>query len=307
MLAAPLLAQTPQAAPPVAVDQPTAEQPLPDITTLMRQVETNERKSEEIQKNYLYRQQNTLEERDSHNGVKKTETRESEVFWLNGVEVRRTLKKDGKALSDDELKKENEKIDDQVKKAQERREKADSNGKETDSRGHDEITLARVLELGSFSNERRELINDRPTIVVDYTGDPKAKTHSYAEGLFRELSGTVWVDEQDKTLVRTEGHFSNDYHIGGGLLVNVKKGTWFKANFVKVNGEVWLPQQIEADGHARYLLFFSLNGHFLARSSDYRKFKATSTILPNVEKVDPVPDLSVPEKPAPKPPPPPRK
>jgi len=263
------------------------ESPLPDINALMQQVEANERKSEAIQKNYIYREQNKLEELNSHDGVKKTETREMEVFWLNGVQVVRTLKKDGKQLSGEEEKKESDRIDERVKKAQQKREKADSKGEETDSRGHEEITFARMLELGSFSNARRDLVNGRPAILVDYTGDPKAKTHNYAEGVFRELAGTVWVDEQDRTLVRLEGHFINDFHVGGGLVINVKKGTWFKANFVKINNEVWLPQQIEADGHARYLLFFSLNGHFLGRTSDYRKFKATSTILPRVDKVDP--------------------
>ena len=70
-------------------------------------------------------------------------------------------------------------------------------------------------------------------------------------------------------------------------MVNVKKGTWFKATFAKINDEVWLPQAMEADGHARYLLFFSLNGHFVGDTSGYRKFKATSTVLPGINKVDP--------------------
>jgi hypothetical protein len=286
-----------------AAATPDAERPLPDVNALMHQVETNERKSETIQHDYLYLEANTLENRDSHDAVKKTESREIEVFWLNGVQVVRTLKKDGKELSPDEIKKENERIDEQVKKAKERREKADSEGKETDSRGHDEITLARILELGSFSNERRELVNGRPTIVVDYAGDPKAKTHNYAEGFFRELAGTVWVDEQDQAIQHVEGHVDHDFHIGGGLVVNVKKGTWFKASFAKINDEVWLPQAIEGDGHARYLLFLSLNGHFAGHTSDYRKFKATSTVLPGLNRVDPEVPLPA-ETPATKPPPP---
>jgi hypothetical protein len=280
----------------------TAAKALPNIATLMRQVEANERRSETIQHDYLYREANSLETRDSREAVKKTETREMEVFWLNGVQVVRTLKKNGKELSAEELKKENEKIDEQVKKGKDRRDKADAEGKETDSRGHDEITLARILELGSFSNERREVVNGRPTIVVDYAGDPKAKTHNYAEGFFRELAGTVWVDEEDQAIQHVEGHVDHDFHIGGGLVVNVKKGTWFKATFAKINGEVWLPQAIEGDGHARYLLFVSLNGHFVGRTSDYRKFKATSTILPGLNKVEP--EVPSAEKPATVSPPP---
>ena len=266
--------------------EPT-DRPLPDITTLMSQVEANERKSEAVQKNYIYNETNTFDERDSHEAVKKTESRDTEVFWLNGVPVQRTLKRDGKPLTEDEARKENERIDGIVKKARERREKADANGKETDPRGHEELTLARILELGRFSDPRRDVMNGRSTIVVDYLGDPKAKTHNYAEGVFRELAGTVWVDEQDRTLVRLEGHFGHDFKIAGGLGANVKEGTWFKVAFTKINDEVWLPAAMEGDGHVRYLLFFKLDGHFKGRTSNYRKFSATSTILPGVTTVEP--------------------
>ena len=210
------------------------DRPLPDVATLMGQVEANERKSEAIQKDYIYNETNTFDERDSREGIKKTESRDTEVFWLNGVPVQRTLKKDGKALTEDEVRKENERIEAIVKRAKERREKADAKGKETDPRGHEELSLARILELGRFSDPRREVVNGRDTIVVDYVGDPKAKTHNYAEGLFRELSGTVWVDEKDRTLVRLEGHFSHDFKIAGGLGANVKEGTWFKIAFTKI-------------------------------------------------------------------------
>jgi hypothetical protein len=265
----------------------------------MRQVETNQRKAETLEQNYIYREHSELDDRDSHNAVKKTDTRDFEIFWLNGVRVARRLTNNGKPLTPDEQKKENDRIDELVKKARERRDKADAAGKETDSHGRDEITVSRILELGAFSNPRRELVNGRPTIAVDYTGDPKAKTRNAAEGAIKELQGTVWIDEQDQFIQHSEGRFDHDFKVLGGLAIDVKQGTWFHATFVKINDEVWLPQTIEADGHARYLLFFSLNGHLRARTSDYRKFKATSTLLPAYTPVDPAADPS----PAPKPPP----
>ncbi len=266
---------------------PSPNPSLPDIATLMRQVEANERKAETIQRDYIYDETNSFEERDSHEHTKKSGSREREIFWLNDVPVGRTLKKDGKPLTEEEKKKESERIDGIVQRAKDRRARADSQGKETDARGHDELTFARMLELGSFSNPRREAVHGRDTILVDYVGNPKAKTHNYAEGLFRELSGTIWVDEHDRTLQHLDGRFDHDFKVALGLGVNVKQGTWFKATFVKINDEVWLPETIEGDGHARYLLFLSLSGHFKARTSNYRKFKATSTILPDITTVDP--------------------
>ena len=284
---------------PTPPSQAAPDRPLPDTNTLMRQVEARERIADKIHKSYIYRESRQMENFDSHDAVKKTETEESEIFWLSGVRVERLLKKDGKPLSADEQKKENERIDKDVAKVQERHEKNEAEGKDP-HRNNDDITFARVLELGAFSNPRRQTVNGRDTILVDYTGDPKAKTHNIAEGIFRELAGTVWIDEQDHVIQHVEGHFMNDFKVGGGLVASVRKGTWFKFTTAKVNDEVWFPQDMEGSGHARYLLFFALNGHLHVTDRDFRKFKATSTLLPNVTPVDP---NATPAPPSPPPPP----
>src|SRR5262249_14918116 len=144
------------------------------------------------------------------------ETREYDVFWLNGVEVHKLTRKDNRDLTPDELKKEDERVDKEVAKAKERKNKAEAKGQETDSNGHEEITVSRFLMLGSFTNPRRIQLDGRDTIVVDYTGDPKAKTHNRAEDFVRNLAGTIWIDEQDRSITRLEGHFLNSFKIGAG-------------------------------------------------------------------------------------------
>ncbi len=166
------------------------------------------------------------------------------------------VKKDDKPLSAEEIAKENERIDKLAARAKEKREKADGQGKETDSRGNEEITVSRLIELGAFNNCRRVQLDGRDTIAVDFTGDPKAKTHNRAEEVIRDLEGTAWIDEQDHVLVRVEGHFANAYKIAGGLVANIQKDTRFSMIQTKVNGEVWLPARFEGHGsfHALYSL-----------------------------------------------------
>ena len=270
----------PTSSAPAMTEEKAAERPLPDIRTLMHDVETNQRAAEAIEKDYLYRSLVTEQRLDSHGGLKKTETMEYEVFWANGVPVGRLVKKNGQELTPDEQKKESERIDKDSEKAKERRQKADEEGKESDARGHELMTASRALELGSFTNPRRVQLNGRDTIVADYAGDPKAKTRTRFEEVVRDMMGTVWVDETDRVLVKAEGHFVNNFKIGGGLLANIQKGTSFSMEQRKVNGEVWLPARFEGQGSARALLFLGFNGHVEAIESDYRKFKATSTIVP---------------------------
>src|ERR1700733_8593193 len=116
---------------------------------------------------------------------------------------------------------------------------------------------------------------------------PKAKTKNRFEDVIRDLVGTAWIDEQDHVLVKLEGHFLNAFKIGGGLLVNIQKGTSFSMVQQKVNDEVWLPALLEGHGEARALLLFKFDGSLRAVESDYRKFRATSTILPGVSTVEP--------------------
>jgi len=248
----------------------------------MHDVETNERKAEAIEKDYLYHSVVTEQKLDGHGQVRKTEVTEFDHYWANGVPVARLVKKDGKALSADEIAKEDARIDKASAKAHQRREEADAQNKETDSRGDQEITVSRLLELGSFTNPRRVQLNGRDTIAVDFAGNPRAKTRNRSEDIIRDMMGTAWIDERDHVLARVEGRFVNAFKVGGGLLVDIQKDTRFTWEQTKVNDEVWLPAHIEGQGAARMLLFFSFNGSLRAVDSDYRKFRTSSTILPGM-------------------------
>jgi hypothetical protein len=252
----------------------------------MHEVEAHQRADEAALKDYIYRSVETAEETDGHGGVKRRTVCTSDAFWLQGVPVRKLVSKDGKALSVEELKREDERIDKEVARAKQRREKNDARGKQTSPRGDEEVTVSRILELGVFANERREQLNGRPTIVVDYAGDPKATTQNRFEEVVRDLRGTIWVDEQDRTIVKLQGRFLNAFKIGGGLLVSIRKDTSFAMEQKRINDEVWLPVTAEGHGAARAILFFNFDGSIRVENSDFRKFKSSATMLPGVGVVD---------------------
>jgi hypothetical protein len=274
-----------------------ADKPIPDIPKLMRDVEANQRKSETVEKDYIYHSVETTQEIDSHGQTKKTTVTEYDIYWVNGVRVRRMVAKNGKPLGQDEIAKEDARVEKESAKAREKREKGNAQGKQTDPRGNEEVTVSRLLELGAFTNPRRVQLNGRDTIAVDYTGDPKAKTRNRAEDVIRDLAGTAWIDEQDHVLARVEGRFANAFKIGGGLIANIQKDTRFSMEQTKINGEVWLPARLEGQGSARALLFFSFNGSGRIVNSDYRKFRTSSTILPGMTQVDPPPVQNEPAQP----------
>ena len=123
----------------------------------------------------------------------------------------------------------------------------------------------------------------RARIHGDHTGNG---TQNRFEGAIREMEGTVWVDERDRSLRKIQGHFVNAFKVGGGLLADVRKDSSFEAEWTKVNGEVWLPSSAAGHGSVRVLLLLNFHGSLRVVNSNYRKFKATSTIMPGFTTVE---------------------
>ena len=95
-----------------------AAAPIPDVPTLMKQVEEHQRKLDQTRENYTYREAIVTHELDKNGKVKKTESEENEVFFVNSHEIDRKVKKNGKDLSADEQKKEQGHVMKEVEKAQ---------------------------------------------------------------------------------------------------------------------------------------------------------------------------------------------
>jgi len=265
-------------APPSAQSSLT-DKPLPPIPQLVLDLEQNEKRSEAAARDYTYHVHFQQLELNNSGDLKKTTTIDSESLTIDGVRIDRVVARDGKPLTPAEAQKESDHIDKEVAKAKERRAKLEEKGETTDSRGDQILTASRILELGSFSNPRRVDLDGRPTIVADYAGDPNAKTHSEFEKAFRDLVGTVWIDEQDRILARAQGHFLHDFKIGGGLIVDIKGGSSFEVRYANINHEVWLPVEASGQGKIRFLLVSGFNGRVHLTTSDFRKFHSDSTII----------------------------
>jgi len=278
-----------------------AAEPLPDIAGLLQAVEHNADAMEKMRRDYTYHVRVEEQDLDSKGNVKKTAVTESESLSVDGVRVDRVVAKDGKPLTADEAKKESDRIDKEVAKGKERREKLENKGKASDSRGDEVLTVSRILQLGKFTNARRVEMAGRSTIVVDYAGDPDVKTENRFESVFRDLVGTVWIDEKDRTLVQVQGHFLNDFKVGGGLLADIRKGSSFHGSWAKINDEAWLPVKFGGEGKIRVLLFAGFNGREELVTSDYRKFRTSATIVPREREVGAdgvaVPDAAPEKKP----------
>jgi hypothetical protein len=301
------LAQAQEPAPAAAVSAQVESKPLPPIPELLKAVEQHEDRDEAALLQYTYHVHRVMEDFDGNEAVKKTVVTDAESFTVGGVRIHRIVARDGKPLTPDEAKKENEHVDKEIASAQKNKAKRDAKVAEGK---HDEsiISASRMLELGTFSNERRVMLNGRPTIVFDYAGNRDAKTKNEVEKVVEDLVGVVWIDEADRVLARVEGHFLADFKVGLGLVMDIHKDLRFTSEWLKVNDEVWLTKRITGQGKASVGVFVArVHGRSLVEMSDYRKFRTTSTIVgtngalgPDGKPIEPPePDPKTPEIPKP--------
>lgn len=271
-------AQQPPAPPPdtPAVASPDPA-PLPDIRTLLDRVRARYNELESLRKNYIFTITQVADEFAS-DGSKKSHTDTYEAFYVANTEVRQHTSRDGKPLSAEDARKEQQRVDKEVADLKSHAAKA--------HRDEVKLSASGLLKVASFTNPRRELIDDRPVIVFDYTGDPHAHADNVAEQVMRQLAGTLWIDERDNAILRLTGKLQENFHVGGGLLVNIRKGSWFDFHQQPVNGEIWFPRDFTAHVDGRVLLLKGFNGDAHQSFSGYRKLRTTVTILPGSRLVD---------------------
>ncbi len=246
-----------------------AEAPIPDIPTLMAQVQAHQRELDKVRENYTFREALQTDDLDSNGQVKKTETEESEIFFVNGHHIERLVKKNGKDLGADEQKKEQERVEKEVEKAA----KLDP----SKSLHGDELSVKSILAIMKVSNPRRVSLNGRPTIAFDFVGDPHAQTHGFAEDASKKMAGTLWVDEKDREVAKLTVHFDQNFHVAGGLVANIQAGSSFQFEQAKINDELWLPTGGEAHLQARVLLVKGYRQNMRFRDSDFQRFHAEAS------------------------------
>jgi hypothetical protein len=245
--------------------QQPASPPLPDIRQLMHEVQAHQRQLDKVRESYTYTTLETTQDIDSNGKVTKTESVEQEDFFVNGHVIARTVKKNGQPLSEHDQQKETERVTKLVEKAEKTPSDQPLEGPS--------VSISRLLEIMDVRNPRRETYRGRPTIVFDFNGRKDAKTHGLVEDASKKLQGTIWIDEADRQVAHLEVSFTDNFHVAGGLVANIQKGSNFRFDQSGMSEGLWLPTGGEGTMQARILLLKSLRQHFVERDYDYKRFR----------------------------------
>jgi len=235
---------------------------IPDAAELLRDVRLHQQQLDEIRENYTFHESERTDELDRQGNTKKTISSEREVFYVNGHQIRRFLKRNGVELNAGERAREDERIRKLVEQGLKEPRPGGGNG-----RGG---LISPILAVCRLSNPRRIVLNGRDTWTFEFAGDPAAKSRGMVEDAAKKLSGTLWIDERDRQVAKISIRFDSTFRVGG-FLAAVQKGTNMTFEQAPVGDGLWLP--VSSDQHLDVrVAVMSQRGDIHLRNSGFRRF-----------------------------------
>ena len=146
--------------------KPAPNAPLPNAGELLQRALANERKLAAERENYDCRITDRTLETDSRGNTKKDTSVVSDLFYVNGIPIERTLQKDGKDLSADDQRKQ----DDRVMKETVKYSNQATAQKEEDKNNQE---LEDFMKAMMLANGRRESVDGHSVLSYDIVPNPK--------------------------------------------------------------------------------------------------------------------------------------
>lgn len=255
---------------------PAPGAPLPDPNQLLQRALANQKKLALEQERYECRVSETTVETDKNGKVKKTKSEVDEQFFVNGIPIQRTLSKDGKDLSPDQLKKEDERV---MKETVKYSNQATAT-RETDKQNQQ---IQDLVEAMMLTHGRREIQGGRSVLDYDIVPNPKFQAKNLIQRFAKAMQGTIMIDEQTGEMIDLNIKSVADVKIGGGLVASLHKGFWLHIhNHAEPDG-VWLNDLAEGSGDARAALFFHPYFRFKQTTGDCHLYTAKAVQVGNAK------------------------
>ncbi len=217
---------------------------------------------------------------DSSGQVKSQKTEQWETVVVYGEPHHRTLERNGKPLSAEDQRKEQEKLDQAVAK-REHETAAQRARRESDfehEREKDREFLREVPDLFDFKLLGDDKIDGHDVWVISATPKPGAKPKRGDAKPLLKVQAKVWIDKTEYQWVRLEAETTATISFGL-FIARLSPGAKLVFEQTRVNDDVWLPKREVVSGAARLGLVKKLVGEEETTWNNYRKFQVDSKVV----------------------------
>ena len=223
-----------------------ATRPLPDEASFFAETQKNLVRATQVQYRYAYKERRTEVHMNPFGRMGTGEVRLYEVTPGDSERVyfRRLLEREGKPVPNGDP---------------ERQERRPTTGR----------SLGDVVATLRFSLARRETVNGRDTIVVNFEARPDARPQTRQGSIAKVLKGTIWVDESAREVIRAEATAIDSLSFGGGFVARLNEGAVVSLARQRIDDEIWLPTSVRIKGNGRALLLRKVNIDYVIEWFDY--------------------------------------
>jgi hypothetical protein len=235
--------------------------PLPNGNELVRSMVERQRSFEKALDEYTYDLLTTEAKLDDKDSVKEAHLRRYEIFFVKGQPVRRLVEEDGRPLV-------GAKAENELKRVSKAAEKARARKRSEKDEAENEARLSDILARYDFTALRRELAGGRQAVLVEFRAQPGKRDIKH-ENVLRAVQGRLWIDEDERAVVRAELATNQPIKMVGGLLASISRID-LDVDFVPVD-EIWLPRRSQSFATGR-VLFRGFRRRRTEEFSNYRRF-----------------------------------
>jgi hypothetical protein len=246
----------------LAAQSPAPAADLPEGNAFVRGLVGAQKKNEDALNRYTYDLLDVREELDDKGRVKKRHSRLQEVFYVKGRQVGRLVSEDDVPLPPEKQAKEDKKVSEKVKSILEEKSVSEKPG----------VRLSQILERYAFRSLARETIDGRSALLLEFAARP-GKRDLDGDSVLRRLTGRIWVDEEERQVVRAE--FRNTDAVSFGLGIAKLSRLDAVLEFRKLEGGVWLPRSIRLE-YAGRKVFKGFRTRQTATFDRFRQFEVES-------------------------------
>jgi len=197
--------------------------------------------------------------------AKGTET--SRVNTILGTPYERLIARNGKPLSDDAEKREDEKY--QKMLFNRRNELKSAHDNRVRKWKEETRFLEEAPDAFNFKFLPETTIDGRPTYVVECTPKAGFQPREERSKMFTKIKATAWVDKQELRIVKIEADTMDSVSIGW-VLARIGRGTHMEMEQMRLGDSYWVLKTLSIEGRAKILMVDNRNLDEKVTYSDYK-------------------------------------
>jgi len=257
----------------------SAETP-PEIRDLVRKSLSGLNSEDERRRDWVYAMRQDRKEFDSSRKLKSHSSFVIRKEWVDGIQVTRSIERDGKPVSEDMKKIEDDQIKARVAELKnltpEQRRAQQEQGSRRDK--EQDAWIQEFPEALDYRPAGEEMVNGRPALLFDCSPRPGYRSRNLRARVFEKMRGRVWIDKAESEMVKADAETFETVTIGFGIIGRIEKGTRFSLTRRRVADRIWFTDSQFLKFDVKYLIVKSMHREVRWEQYDFRPRPAVQAV-----------------------------